>query len=68
MQQVRLGLERGLEPYQVAYYANIKFNWKQMQEIRTALEQHLDVKDMLDPKLSYQAMKAKKKEKLGRRV
>ena len=53
MEQIRLGLERGLE---VKYYANPKFNLEQMYFIKQALENEEYVETFAIPELTVDEM------------
>ena len=48
MEQIRLGLEQGLD---VSLYADEDYNWSQMEEIRLGLEDNLNVSEYIDSEL-----------------
>ena len=53
MEQIRLGLEDGLD---ISMYADPKFNREQMKEIRLGLKEGLDVSKYADPKFDWEQM------------
>jgi len=54
MEQIRIGLEKGLD---VSNYANSVFSQKQMKIIRTGLEKKINVELLKNPKLTIKEMK-----------
>lgn len=63
-EQIELGMRAGLSRKQISLYAKHCYNFLQMQEIRTALEEHLDefqIKAMCRPDLSHEEMEAIRK-------
>ena len=60
-EQIELGVKAGLSRKQISLYAKHCYNFLQMQEIRTALEEHLDefqIRAMCHPDLSHEEMEA----------
>jgi hypothetical protein len=58
MFQIRLGLESKVD---VSIYAQLDFNYSQMQEIRFGLEKGLDVSPYLNPSIDWKEMRAIRK-------
>lgn len=54
MQEIRLGLEEGLN---VSLYAKPEYDWFQMEQIRLGLRDKVDVTKYADPSYSYETMK-----------
>lgn len=60
LNEVRLGLQHGLNAGQINVYAKPDYDWMQMSEIRQGLEHGLTEKQMkvfLDPSIGYDAMR-----------
>jgi hypothetical protein len=50
MQQIFFGLKAGMSPKSIALYSDVRYNWKQAQEIRLGIKSGVDISKYANPR------------------